>query len=245
MTTEVAPYGINEVIMAVGNDFMHFDSVRNKTSEGEHTLDVDTRYARVYLAALKCLVYMVERALDFSPVVKPLYIPGNHDLSASFGLLTALAQRFMNDSRVKFDLRGSTRKAVRYGSVLLAYDHGSYAKAERLALSLLTENVDWLGGTTWREIHVGHRHQSSETMFRGVTPTNGVYIRQNPSQCNADVWHARQGFTDPLKTVEAWRYDQRAYRGSHVATADDSPNPNLEKARVVPGGPNWKERLPL
>jgi hypothetical protein len=245
MCTEIAPYGIREVLLPIGNDFMHFDSVRNKTALGEHSLDVDTRFARVYLACLKCLCYMTERALDFAPLVRIFFIPGNHDTTVAFTLCAALAQRYMNDPRVVVDLRANPRKGILHGKTFLAFDHGAYAKAERLALAVLTENAEMVGKSVYREVQVGHKHQSRETMYHGLVPTNGINVRMNPSLCNADIWHHRQGFTDPVKTVEAYRYDERGFRGNHVATADDNPNPNLGRAKVVPGGPNWRESLEL
>lgn len=243
--SEIAPYGIRQILMPVGNDFMHFDGVRHKTAEGDHSLDVDTRFARVYLACLKCQSYMVERALDFVPKIRLVFVPGNHDTTVAYTLLVALAQRYMNDPRVEVDLRASPRKCYLHGGTFLAFDHGAYGKAERLALSVLTENATLLGKSTYREVQVGHKHQSRETMFHGLQPTNGVMVRMNPSLCTSDVWHYRQGFTEPVKTVEAYRYDERGFRGSHVASADDATNPNLTRAKVVPGGPNWNEKLPL
>lgn len=243
MCTEIAPYGIREILMPIGNDFMHFDSVRHKTAEGEHSLDVDTRFARVYLACMKCLSYMVERGLDFVPKIKVMFVPGNHDTTVAYTLVVGLAQRYMNDPRVEFDLRASPRKCHVHGGTFLAFDHGAYGKAERLALSVLTENAALVGNSTYREVQVGHKHQSRETMYHGLVPTNGVMVRMNPSLCNADIWHYRQGFTDPVKTVEAYRYDEQGFRGNHVASADDSKNPHLDRAKVVPGGPNWKESL--
>jgi transcriptional regulator with XRE-family HTH domain/UDP-2,3-diacylglucosamine pyrophosphatase LpxH len=245
ITSEIAPYNIKTTVMAIGNDFMHFDSVRNTTALGDHYLDIDTRFARVYLAALKCLIYMVERALEFSDEVRLLYLPGNHDTSVSFTLIAAIVQRFFNDPRVKADLSDNPRKIMLHGGSLIGFDHGAYSQPARLALNLLTEEPTLAGRAVYREMQIGHKHQKRETMFHGVTPTNGVLIRMNPSLCCADLWHHQRGFTDPVKTVEAWRYDENGCRGSHVASAYDARNPNLDKVRVVPGGANWKEGLSL
>lgn len=77
MVAELQDYPISRILMPIGNDFMHFDSVRNTTTHGTHYLDTDTRYAKVYLAALRCLAYMVERATELCDDVELLYVPGN------------------------------------------------------------------------------------------------------------------------------------------------------------------------
>lgn len=245
MMRELKHYKINKIVAPIGGDFLHFDSVKQRTVEGQHDLDVDTRFARAYLAGLKCLTYLVERALEIAPSVQLTYVKGNHDASTGFGLITALAQRFFNDSRVEFDLRAASRKCFLYGRTLLAFDHGSHAKPDRLALAILTEYPEMAGRAVCREIHVGHKHQRKDTVFHGVLSSNGVLIRMNPSLCSADAWHYERAFTSPIKTLECWRYDDKGFRGSHSVAACDNKNENLDKGRVVPGGPNWREKLAL
>ncbi len=50
MRAEVEPYPISRILMPIGNDFMHFDSVRMTTTHGSHFLDTDSRYAKIFLA---------------------------------------------------------------------------------------------------------------------------------------------------------------------------------------------------
>lgn len=242
---EMARYPIEHLWLPMGNDWLHFDSVRHKTAEGSHDLDVDTRFARCYIAALKIMIYQVQRAIEQFGKVKIILIGGNHDATTAFTLVMALMQRFMNDPRVTFDVRPIGRKYERFGGCLLGWDHGAYNKPQRLALNLLTEPGVDRNGVTYREVQVGHRHQQRDTMLCGVTPTNGVMIRMNGSLCNADIWHARQGFTDPIKTCEAWRYDHVGFKGSHVHMQSVDCNPNIDQPRVIKGGPNWRENLPI
>lgn len=225
MVLELAPYSIEKVWMPVGNDFMHFDSVRHTTAFGEHFLDTDTRYAKVYLAALKCLAHMVDRALEVADEVDVIYVPGNHDITSSFTLCAALGQRYKDDPRVKVDLGANPRKYRSHGGVLIGYDHGQDCRADQYPLIFGTEAKEQWSASTYREVQVGHTHQRRERNYAGVIPTNGLLVRTNPSLCNVDAWHHRQGLIgEPVKSVEAWRYDRVGYRGSHVAWArDDEP----------------------
>lgn len=222
MAEELRPYKVERVVMPVGNDFLHFDSVRHTTAFGEHFLDTDTRYQKVYMAALECLVYMVEKALGLAERVDILYVPGNHDTTSSFTLCVALEQHFRLDPRVKVDRGANPRKYVTHGSVLLGFDHGADARPGQLALIFSTEAREHWSNSTYREIQVGHTHQRREKSWDGVVPTNGILIRTNPALCNNDAWHHRQGLIgEPVKSVEAWRYDRVGYRGSHVTWARD------------------------
>ncbi len=222
MLAELRPYPIERLVMPVGNDFLHFDSVRHKTAFGEHFLDTDTRFAKVYMIGLECLSYMVERAREIAPKVEILYIPGNHDTTSSFTLCAALQQRFRADPSVSVDLGANPRKYVTHGGVLLGFDHGAEAKAKQLAMIFATEAKEHWSRSTYREVQVGHTHQRAEEGFATVVPTNGVLVRTNPALCNNDMWHHRQGLIgEPVKSVEAWRYDKVGYRGSHVTWARD------------------------
>lgn len=222
MINELNMYPVDKIVMPIGNDFMHFDSVRHTTAFGEHFLDTDTRYGKVYMSALRCLSYMVERALEICNDIELLYIPGNHDTTSSFGLTVALDQRFRLDDRVRVDLAMNPRKYRMYGGSLIGFDHGAEAKPNQLLLAFSTEAHKEWSSSTYREIQIGDKHQRWEKVFEGVIPTNGVLIRRNPSLCNIDAWHHRKALVgEPMKSVEAWRYDRLGYRGSHVTWARD------------------------
>lgn len=234
MINEVSGYPIEAVVMPIGNDFLHYDNVRQKTTHGEHHLDADGRYAKVFAAGLRCLIYMVERALEIAPIVRILYVPGNHDLHSSYTLCVALSQRFLNDPRVEFDLRANPRKFVMFGGTLLGFDHGQQCNAKQLSLIFSAECKDQWSKTTYREVQVGHTHQRRVNEFESVTPTNGVTVRVNPALCNVDVWHHTQGLIgEPMKSVEAWRYDRVGYRGSHVAWARDDYSDSLKDIKLT------------
>lgn len=221
MVDELRNYPISKIWMPVGNDFMHFDNAQLRTTRGEHSLDTDTRYAKVWQAALSCLAYMVERGSEIAHKVEIIHVPGNHDYTSSFTLCAALAQRYRECSNVKVDAGANPRKYRTHGGVLLGFDHGE-TSADQLSRIFPTECVKEWSKSTYREMQVGHTHQRSEKMFNNLVPTNGVLVRTNPSLCNVDSWHHKQGFIgEPMKSVEAYRYDKTGFRGSHVAWARD------------------------
>lgn len=219
---ELTGFPIEQIVMPIGNDFMHYDNLSQHTTHGDHHLDADGRYAKVFAAALKCLVYQVERAVEVCPNVKVLYVPGNHDLTSSYCLCVALSQRFLNDPRVSFDISANPRKYVKFGGTLLGFDHGQGCNAKQLSLIFATECAKQWSDSTYREVQIGHTHQKRVTEFESVTPTNGVTIRVNPALSAVDTWHHTQGLIgEPMKSVSAWRYTRLGYAGEHVAWARD------------------------
>jgi hypothetical protein len=222
MALELAHYKIGRIVMPIGNDFMHFDSVRQQTAMGEHFLDSDGRFAKVYTAALECLAYLVETAARVAGRVDVLYVPGNHDTTSSYTLCVALAQRYRQWKGLSFDLGANPRKYITHGGVLIGFDHGHDCREAQYPLIFATEAREEWTRSTYREMQTGHKHQRWEKNYEGVVPTNGVLVRRNPSLSNVDAWHHKQGLIgEPMKSVEAWRYDEVAYRGSHVTWARD------------------------
>lgn len=224
MINDLADYPIKQIILPIGNDFLHFDNARQTTTQGTHHLDADSRYTKVYLAGLECLAYMIERALQLSRSVKILYIPGNHDHLTSYTLCVALQQRYRHYHEIEFDIRPNPRKYVSWGTCIVGFDHSDKVKKNQYPIIFATEPgaKEHISNATWLEVQVGHTHQKAEQFWFGATPMNGLLIRTNPSLCNVDFWHHSQGFLgEPMKSVEAWRYNDYAYIGSHVAWARD------------------------
>ena len=202
---------------------MHFDSVRQTTTYGDHHLDVDTRYQKVYLGALKCLTYIIEGFLSICDDVEIIYVPGNHDYTSGFTLAVALDQRYLRDPRVKTNLDMNPRKYITHGGTVIGFDHGKDVREANYPTVLACEAKELWAGSTWREMQIGHTHQRKERWYKGTTPTNGVLVRTNPSLSGTDAWHHGKGFLgEPIKSMEAWRYDESGYRGSHVALARDT-----------------------
>lgn len=224
MTEKLAawPQRVEKIVMPVGNDLLHYDNTRQRTTYGEHHLDADGRYAKVYTAGLRCLIYMLERALEVAPEVEVVFVPGNHDLHSGYTLCVALSQRFRNDPRVKFNIGPNPRKYITFGGTLVGFDHGQKAKPGQLAMIFSTECAKVWSDMTYKEVQVGHIHQARVREFESIVPTNGVKIRVNPALCSTDVWHHEQGLIgEPMKSVEATIFDRLGCQGTLVAWARD------------------------
>ena len=230
---ELRFYNVKKILMPIGNDFLHFDSVKHTTTMGEHFLDTDTRYARVFEAGLDCTEYMIFRALEICDDLELFYVPGNHDYTSSYTLTSCLRRSFKNDRRVKVDIGPNPHKFRLWGGILLGFDHGKLSPAQWNTIFAMEAHKEW-SRSSYREVQTGHTHQKREVHYEGSLPTNGVTVRINPTMCNRDVWHHSKGFTgEPVKSVEAWRYDPFSYRGSHVAYVRDERHPRTDEILSV------------
>jgi hypothetical protein len=228
------PQKIEKIVMPIGNDFMHYDNARQRTTYGEHHLDADGRYGKVFQAGLKCLIYSVERALDVCEDIEVIFVPGNHDMHSGYALCVALSQRFFNDPRVKFNLSPNPRKRIIHGEVLIALDHGQKATPVQLARIISEENRDVWSQCRFREVHVGHIHQSRAREYESVTPTNGVKVRVNPALCNIDMYHHESGLIgEPVKSVEVQLYQRTGPSGMLVAWARDDHSEAIKDVKLA------------
>jgi len=222
MVEELSLYPIDRIWMPIGNDYMHYDSVRKMTAQETAPLDSDSRYQKVYETGLNCLAHMINRALELTDDVRAFYVPGNHDPSSSYGIISALNQRFLNDPRVTFDMDATSRKYASFGGTLLGWEHGKDLKLTNTFSTFSRETRGKWDDATYRELQIGHKHRKDEKWVQGLMSTNELIIRMNPCLCATDAYHYKNGWLGhPIKSVEACRYDRTGIRGSHVVWAKD------------------------
>jgi hypothetical protein len=229
LVEDLLPYNVGKLYLSLGNDFMHYDSMRNTTTFGDHQLDTDDRFAKVYAAALKCLCYLVERFLPLCDDIEGLFIPGNHDYTSAYTLCLALAQRYRLDPRIRFDLGPNPRKWRTFGGTLIMWDHGQGVKADRYPMLLAEEARSVWSQTTYREVQVGHLHQRYQKHWEGTVPLGGVTLYRHPALCGTDYWHHSKGFVgESMRSAEVRRFDEVGFRGAHSVWARDQQNDSIE-----------------
>ena len=88
-----APMSKTAIVLNLG-DFYHADNSLNRTEKSGHSLDVDTRYAKVLQTGVKLMITCVELALAKHDKVIVRNLPGNHDGQSALALSVALAAFF-------------------------------------------------------------------------------------------------------------------------------------------------------
>lgn len=175
------------IILPLG-DLLHADDTKNVTPRSGASLDVDTRYQKVVLVALKAIKHCVYRALEKHAKVIVRIVGGNHDPHSSFAVAIGLAEYFSNNKRVTVDLSPSLFWYYRFGKVLIGATHGDKAKgADLLGVMAADRAEDW-GLTKYRYWYCGHIHTDTKKEYPGVL------IESFRTLASKDAWHSGEGY---------------------------------------------------
>lgn len=181
-----APSAETALIENLG-DFLHTDSIENKTLRSGHQLDVDTRWARVYRKAARVYREIIKMALTKHHTVILKAVPGNHDDHASFTLAMLMQACFENEPRVTVELPINHFCYHRFGQVLIGMTHGEI-KPDKLPLIMATDEREAWGETEHHVFHSGHVHHQRVFEFPGCT----VESFRSPSA--KDNWTHSKGY---------------------------------------------------
>lgn len=232
---ELRRYNITRLIGPMGNDLMHYDNVRYNTAHGDHALDHDSRFQRVHDACVELLGYWITRMLQLPsrPVFDGFYLPGNHDTGNSYGICSAIHQRFRRWDNVKIDLSPSPAKFRFHEGVALWFDHGKDIPIQRAPLIFHERaqraHPQGRANFTYKELQVGHTHQKTEKLIVGENSLNGLYVVVNPTLCVPDFYHSSKGWDgEPMKSMEVRRYSGVGVVGTHRIWACDSERERVE-----------------
>jgi hypothetical protein len=147
-----------QALLVFLGDFMHYDSFVAVTPTSGHHLDADGRFPKMVRTAIRCMRYLIERALERHGKVHVIVEIGNHDLSSSIFLMECLRNVYENEPRITIDNSPRHYHYYQFGQVLVATHHGHGAKSEALPLIVATDVPKMWGETKHRHIFVGHVH---------------------------------------------------------------------------------------
>lgn len=201
LLAKLGPGPFDQIVLPVGNDLLHSDTKHGTTTKGT-PLDMDSRYHKLFRTARELICETVERLRTRSPKVHLVIVTGNHAATSEWALGDSIAMYFRSTPGVTVDNAPTSRKYLRFGRVGLMWTHGDKSKPADYPLLFATEAPDIFGRTDFREVHLGHLHQSR------VTEYHGVRVRVSPALCPPDAWHAEHGFTS-LRGAEAYVWDAK------------------------------------
>lgn len=223
LAVKVQAFPIERVLFPIGNDFFHIDNLESKTAHGTPQ-DADGRYGKIFMAGTMACVKAIDYLSQIAPV-KLLWVPGNHDTTASYHLACFLWAWYRNCDRVEIDVTRDLRrrKYEAYGPVVLGFDHGDRAKPERLVSVMLHEARHLMAKARTLEIHLGHLHKAREWVYVNTdTYSGGVRVRTLPSLSGLDKWHYDEGFVGGTRAAEAFLWSKRTgYVGHFSANVNE------------------------
>jgi hypothetical protein len=188
-------FGIEKILLVIGNDILHVDTPRNTTTSGTGQ-DVSLMWFDAFKMAQKLLTEVIETLVQVAPV-HVQYDPSNHDYTNGFFLAQTLEAWFNKSKDITFDISPSHRKYFKYGANLIGTTHGDGAKEQDLPLLMAHESKDW-GLCKHKYIYTHHIHHKKSKDYMGVT----VESLRSPS--GTDSWHHRNGYQHAPKAVEGF-----------------------------------------
>lgn len=181
------PPAKHALVVNVG-DFFHADNVENRTLRSGHSLDVDTRWAKVLRVGIRIMRACIEQALLHHEHVHVINEIGNHDDHSSQMLTITLAMFYENNPRVTFDESPARFHYYRFGKNLIGVTHGDATKMEALGPIMATDRkADW-GETDHRYWFTGHIHHRKAIELAGCT------VESFRTLAARDAWTAGKGY---------------------------------------------------
>lgn len=154
-----------EINVIIGQDMLHNDDMRGRTSSGRPIENVDM--VKAWDLARNFYNDLVMNCLRRSDKVKIIYSKGNHDESMSWAFVQMLKARF---PQAEFDDSMQQRKCISWRECFIGVTHGAYKKSTNADLrgQFTIQFPMEFASAKVREIHAGHLHREEEKDIYGV-----------------------------------------------------------------------------
>lgn len=184
---DTVPSCESALIVNVG-DYIHSDNQDNRTTRGNHALDVDTRWSKVLRVAVKAMRQCIESALRKHKHVTVVNAIGNHDDHSSMFLTVALANVYENEPRVTINDAPTAIHFHEFGKNMIAITHGHSIKMDKVPIVAASEQPEMWGRTKHRWGITGHIHYDTLKEF------NGMKVESFRTLAARDAWAASKGY---------------------------------------------------
>lgn len=183
---------IHEIVLVMGNDFLHVDNIHSQTTSGTQ-IESNEAWNHLFRSGVMLQVRAIDTLKQIAPV-RVIPVPGNHDWHSIFSMAFALEAWYRNDDNVSVD----PPKLFQYwtdGTSLVGLTHGNI-KPTQLPLIMARERKDFHAARVMHW-HIGHYHSEkvkTTPIFPSRVEEGGVVIRTFPALCPADSWHKKHGW---------------------------------------------------
>ncbi len=224
LISKAQAFGIDSVVLVVGNDILHVDNPKRTTTAGTPQ-DTDGMWWEAYNTAKRCYIQAIEKLLTLGDV-KLVFCPSNHDFMSGYMLTDAVVSWFSKHPNVSAHASMAHRKYVKFGNNLLGFTHGDGAKVQDLPNLMMTETRGlafeygaWL-------IHHGHhkdksvKRSGSKQMekveedklliteihtAKNIDPKNSISVEMVRTPSGADRWHDTNGYKN-IQAIEVFLF---------------------------------------
>lgn len=186
-----------EINVIVGQDLLHNDDFRGRTSSGTPIEKVDM--VKGWELARLFYVSLIKLCLEHTNRLKITYSKGNHDESMSWAFVQMLKAMF---PQAEFDDSLRQRKCISWRECFIGVTHGAYKKSSlqdlrgQFSIQFATE----FASAKVREIHAGHLHREEERDIYGVM------CRRLSHSGTEDEWTDDEGLIGANKRLMVFRW---------------------------------------
>lgn len=201
------------LIINVG-DMIHVDNNSGETTRGHNKLDVDTRWSKILLVAVKAMRQCISSALEHHEKVTVINAIGNHDDHSSIFLTIALANIYENEERIHIVDDPTYTHYYQFGNNLIGVHHGHTIKPDKLPLLMATERPKEWGESLNRVWYGGHFHTDILREFQGVR------VETVRTLSARDAWAASMGYNSGRDMKAIIHHRQFGEVSRHIVSID-------------------------
>lgn len=196
-----APKAETALLVDLG-DYFHADNASNQTARSGHSLDVDTRWGKVFEVGIRIMAYQIEALLRKHKNVRVIVEIGNHDDHTSVALMRTVQALFHHEKRVTFDASPQKFHYFKFGNTLFGVTHGDSVKMRDLPGIMATDRAKEWGETLYRFWLVGHVHHHKSEEYPGV------WVEYFRTLAARDAWHHNSGYRAG-RDQQVWTVDRK------------------------------------
>ena len=186
-----------EINIIIGQDMLHNDDMRGRTSSGRPIENVDM--VEAWAMARDFYGNLIGLCLRHTNRLKITYSKGNHDESMSWAFVQMLKAWF---PQAEFDDSLKQRKCISWRECFIGITHGAYKKSslQDLRGQFTIQFPLEFANAKVREIHAGHLHREEEKDIYGVM------CRRLSRSGVEDEWTDDEGLVGASKRFMVFRW---------------------------------------
>ena len=193
---DIVKYNIEKIIVPVGSDFFHIDTLGGTTTKGTPQ-DCDGTFIQIMVEGQQLMVEFIDILRQVADV-EVLLTAGNHDFKLSHVLLQYLGAYYRECEDVNVIKCHQFRQYFKYGNTLMGFTHGDSTKLQDLPFLMARESADLWSQTEHRAFFTGHLHHEMVKDYKGVK------VFQMPSLSGSDRWHHNNGYEGSTRSLHAY-----------------------------------------
>ena len=197
------PYNIDKIFFIIGNDVLHIDNAKTRTTTSGTPQDTDGMWYDNFKIARGVYCHIISMLSTIADV-EVIHCPSNHDYMTGFMLADAVHCYFHNNKNITFNVDNNHRKYTKYGRNMLMFSHGDGCKIDQIPYLSAHESSQIWYETKYRYGYLHHIHHKDYFKFRSGKDYIGMTVEYLRSPSGTDRWHADNGYTGAKVALEAF-----------------------------------------